>query len=123
MCTGTNCGKVVLYGLSTGTKSEKLNIYSSNNTIYLRVAFIPTLFSLKIRKKGRKKATIVSNILNSLLVPVLNPKSTTFSHLVPVQNSKKKIQKSFFFGYLSRSKYLIFGLKKFLKNFEAAFGT
>jgi hypothetical protein len=86
----------------------------------LLVAFISTLFSLKIRKKGRK---IVSNILNSLLVPVLNPKSTTFSHLVPVQNSKKKIQKSFFFGYLSRSKYLIFGLKKFLKNFEAAFGT
>jgi hypothetical protein len=59
MCTGTNCGKVVLYGLSTGTKSEKLNIYSSNNTIYLRVAFIPTLFSLKIRKKVGKKSLVI----------------------------------------------------------------
>jgi hypothetical protein len=62
---------VALFGFSTGTKSEKLNFYSSN-------------------------------ILNLPLVPVLNPKSTTFLPLVPVQrpqeideNSSKKL----FFGY------------------------
>jgi hypothetical protein len=30
LCTGTKCGKVVLFGFSTGTKSEILNFYSSN---------------------------------------------------------------------------------------------
>ena len=78
-----------------GTKSEKLNFY-------------------------------FSNILNSLLVPVLNPKSITFSHLVPVQRPRKieeKNSKKVFFGYLYRSKYLIFRPKKFFKNFGAAFGT
>jgi hypothetical protein len=52
LCTGTKDKKVVLFGFSTGTKSEKLNFYSSN-------------------------------ILNSPLVPVLVPKSTTFLRLVP----------------------------------------
>jgi hypothetical protein len=66
------------------------------------------------------------NILNSHLVPVLNPKSTTFSHLVPVQRPQEvdeKQSKNIFFGHLYRSKYLIFGPKKLLKNFGAAFGT
>jgi hypothetical protein len=87
---------VVLFGFSTGTKCETLE--------FLILQY--------------------SNI--SLLVPVLNPKSTTFSPLVPVQRpqeiDEKKSKKSFF-GYLYRSKYLIFGPKKFLKNFGAAFGT
>jgi hypothetical protein len=86
---------LVLFGLSTGTKSEKLNFYSSN-------------------------------ILNSPLVPVLKPKSTNFSPLVPVQSPQEideKISKKSFFGHLYRSKYLIFGHKKFLKIFLAAFGT
>jgi hypothetical protein len=82
----------VLFGFSTGTKSEKLNFYSTN-------------------------------ILNSLLVRVLNPKSTTFSHLVPVQSPQEKNSKIVFFGYLYRSKYRIFGSEKFLKNFGAAFGN
>ena len=66
------------------------------------------------------------NIQNSLLVPVLNPKSTTFSHLVPVQRPQEieeKNSEKVFFGYLYRSKYLIFGPKHFLKNFGAEFGT
>jgi hypothetical protein len=62
------CEKVVLIGFSTGTKSEKLNFYSSI-------------------------------ILNSLLVPVLYPKSNTFSHLAP-KKSKKKFQKSFFWVFV-----------------------
>jgi hypothetical protein len=36
---------------------------------------------------------------------------------------EEKILKKVFFGYLYRSKYLIFGLKKCIKNFGAAFGT
>jgi hypothetical protein len=99
---------VLLFGFSTGTKGEKLIFYTSNSTIYLRVAYIPTLFSLEIRKKGRKKGTskkIAQNILNSLLVPVLNTKNTTFSHLVLVQRPQEmeeKISKKVYFGYLYR---------------------
>jgi hypothetical protein len=85
----------ISWGLCTGTKREKLNFYSSN-------------------------------ILNSPLVPALNPKSTTFSPLVQVQ-SPQEIQennsKKVFFGYLYRSKYIIFGHKKLLKNCSTAFGT
>jgi hypothetical protein len=65
------------------------------------------------------------NILNSLLVSVLNPKSTTFSHLVPVQRPQEieeKNSEKIFFGFLYRSKYLIFGPKKILKKSEAEFG-
>jgi hypothetical protein len=54
LCTSTKCEKVILFGFSTDTKSKKFNFYFSNNTIYLRVAFISTLYSLKIRKKRRK---------------------------------------------------------------------
>jgi hypothetical protein len=50
--------KVVLFGFSRVTKSEKLNFYSSN-------------------------------ILNSLLGPVLNPKIATFWPLVPVQSPQE----------------------------------
>ena len=39
------------------------------------------------------------------------------------QGNRRKIFKKTFFGYLYRSKYLIFRPKKFLKNFGAAFGT
>jgi hypothetical protein len=63
----------------------------------------------------------------SVLVPaLLNTKSTTFSHLVPVQRPQEieeKNSKKILFGYLYRSKYLIFGSKKFMKNFGAAFIT
>jgi hypothetical protein len=68
----------------------------------------------------------VLNILKSLLLPVLNPKSTTFSHLVLVQRPQEieeKKSEKVFFGYLYQSNYLIFGSKKFLKNFGAAFST
>jgi hypothetical protein len=60
------------------------------------------------------------------LVPVLIPKSTIFSHLVPVQRPQEieeKNSKKVFYEYLYWSKYLIFGTKKFLKHFGAAFGT
>jgi hypothetical protein len=59
---------MILFGISTGTKSEKLNFY-------------------------------FSNIHNTPLVPVLIPKSTIFSHLVPIQRPqeiKEKNQKIFF---------------------------
>jgi hypothetical protein len=87
-CTGTKCEKVVLFRFSAGTKCEKLNFYSS------------------------------SNILNSLLVPVLNPKRTTFSHLVPVQRPQEieeKYSKKFFLGICAgiNPKTLFVGLKNF----------
>jgi hypothetical protein len=84
---------VVLFGFSTGTKCEKLNFDSSN-------------------------------ILNSILVPGLNPKSTTFSPLVPVQRPQEideKNSKNVSFGYLYRSKELIFGHKNFSKFFKLHF--
>jgi hypothetical protein len=46
--------------------------------------------------------------------------------LVPVQRPQEieeKSSKNVSFGFLYRSKYLIFGPKKFLKNFGAAFGA
>jgi hypothetical protein len=49
----------------------------------------------------------ILNILNSLLVPVLNPKSTTFLDLVPVQRPQEieeKNSEKAFFGYSYRSK-------------------
>jgi hypothetical protein len=39
------------------------------------------------------------------------------------RNRRKEIQKMFFFGYLYRPKYLIFGPNKIFKKFLAAFGT
>ena len=66
-----------------------------------------------------------SNILNSPLGPVLNPKSTTFSHLVPIQRpkkSKKKFKKCLFLVFVPvQIPYL--WTQNFLKNFGAAFGT
>jgi hypothetical protein len=53
-----------------------------------------------------------SEKLKIFLVPVLNPKSTTSSPLVPVQRPQEieeKNSKKVLFGYLYRSKYLIFG--------------
>jgi hypothetical protein len=86
LCTDTKCEKVVLFGFSTGNKSEKLKCYTTN-------------------------------ILNSPLVPVLNPKSTTFSHLVPVQRSPNS--KKYFFDICIGPNTLFLDLKKF----GAAFGT
>jgi hypothetical protein len=60
---------MVIFGLSTSTKSEKLKFYSSN-------------------------------ILNSLLVPLLNSKSTTFSPLVPVQSLQEIEEKNSKKGFL-----------------------
>jgi hypothetical protein len=55
----------------------------------------------------------------SLLVPVLNPKNATFSHLVQSpQTIEEKNSKIIFFGYLYGSKYLIFGPKNFRKILE-----
>jgi hypothetical protein len=55
------------------------------------------LFGFSIGTKGEKLNIISINIQNSPLVPVLNPKSTTFSYFVDLK-SKKKIQKNFFLG-------------------------
>jgi hypothetical protein len=74
---------VVFFGFSTGTKGEF--------RIFIEIKF---------------------NFSN--LVPVLNPKSNTFLPLVPVQRPQEideKNSKKVFFGYLYRSKYLIFGPK------------
>jgi hypothetical protein len=58
----------------------------------------------------------VLNILNSLLVPVLNPKSTTFSPLVQrPQKIEEKDSNNVFFGYLYGSKNLFFRPKKILE--------
>ena len=57
LCTGTKCEKQVLFGFGTGTKSKKLNFYSS---IILNSPLIPTLYP---------KITTFSPF-----VPVLSPK-------------------------------------------------
>jgi hypothetical protein len=49
--------------------------------------------------------------------------STAFGPGTMTARTRRKKFKKSFFGYLYRSKYLIFGPKKFLKNFLAAFGT
>jgi hypothetical protein len=84
---------VVLLGFSTGTKSE-FRIFEE-----IKLKFLTGTKSQKYHffAFGTGKKT---------------PKK-----------SKKKIQKKFFCEYLCRSNYLIFGPKKFLKNFGAAFGT
>jgi hypothetical protein len=75
------------------------------------------LFGFSIGTKGEKFNFHTTNILNSPLVPILNPKSTTFSPWVPVQRPQEKKSKKVFFGYFYGSKDLIFGTKKFLKIF------
>jgi hypothetical protein len=62
------------------------------------------------------------------LVPVLSPKGTAFSTAVTgtkrrPQEIEEKNSKKVYFEYLHRSNYLIYGPKKFLENFLAAFGT
>jgi hypothetical protein len=56
--------------------------------------------------KGELRMFIEIKFNFALLVPVLNPKSTTFSHLVPIQRPleiEEKNPKKAFFGYLYRS--------------------
>jgi hypothetical protein len=47
------------------------------------------LFGFITGTKGEKLNFYSSNILNSPLVPALNPKRTTFSPLVPLQSSQE----------------------------------
>ena len=75
--------KVVLFGLITGSRGEKLNFYTTNI---------------------------------SPLLPVINPKSTTFLHLVPVQRPRKikeKIPKKSFLDICTGPKTLYLNLKIF----------
>jgi hypothetical protein len=57
-----------------------------------------------IGKRDREKLNFnPSNILNSPLVPVLNPKSKSFSQLVPVQRPQEieeKNSKNVYYGCL-----------------------
>jgi hypothetical protein len=69
---------------------------------------------------------IVLNFFHQIigdLVSVLNPKSTT---LVPVHSPQEIVEKKTrkdIFGYLYRSKELIFRPKNFFKNSLTTFGT
>jgi hypothetical protein len=62
------------------------------------------LFGFRIGTKGEKLNSYFSNILNSPLVLVLYPKSTTFSHLEPVLSSleieEQNTKKGTTYGYL-----------------------
>jgi hypothetical protein len=49
LCTGTKGEKVVLFGFSTGTNTEKLNFYSSN------IHNSPFIAVLSLREKKFKK--------------------------------------------------------------------
>jgi hypothetical protein len=78
--------KIFFWGLCTGIKGQKV-----------------VLFGFCTGTQGEKLNFLSSNILNSLLVPLLNPKSTTFWPLVPVQSPQKiegKNSKKDFYGYL-----------------------
>jgi hypothetical protein len=69
----------ISWGLCTGIKGKKL-----------------VLFGFSIGTKGEKLNFYSSNILNSPLIPVLNPKRTTFLPLVPVQRPQGIDEKNFF---------------------------
>jgi hypothetical protein len=87
----------ISWGLCTDTKGKKV-----------------VLFGLSTDPKGEKLKFLFFEY--SLSVPVLNPKSVTFSHLVPVQRPQeieRKSSKVAFFWYLPYSNYLIFGPEKF----------
>jgi hypothetical protein len=89
----------IFWGLCTGTKGEKVII-----------------FGLSTGTKSEKLKFYSSNILNSSLVPVLNPKIITFSHLVPVQSSQEievKNSKKVFLGICTGPNTLFFDLKNF----------
>jgi hypothetical protein len=78
----------IFWGLCTGTKCEKV-----------------VLFGISTGTKSEKLNFYSLNILNSLLVLVLNPKSTTFSPLQrpdtkTPRNRRKKFKKRFFWVYL-----------------------
>jgi hypothetical protein len=82
------------------------------------------LFELITGSKGEKLNFYTTNI--SPLLPVINPKSTTFLHMVSVQRPreiKEKNSKKAFFGICTGPKTLYLNLKNFLKNFLEAFGT
>jgi hypothetical protein len=88
LCTGIKGKKEVLFGLSTGTKSDKLQFYSSN-------------------------------ILNSSLVPVLNPKSTSFLLLIPVQRPQEIDERNLkFLGICTGPNALFLDIKIVRKIFE-----
>jgi hypothetical protein len=76
------------------------------------------LFGFSTGTKGEKLKCYSSNIQNSPLVPVQNPKSTTFSHLVTVLSPQEieEIKKDLFWVF-DRFKDLIFGPKKILHIF------
>jgi hypothetical protein len=76
------------------------------------------LYGFSIGTKDEKLNFYSSNIQNSPLVPVLNPKSTTFSPLVLVQRPQEIEEKKSIFGYLCWSNTLLLDLK-ILKNFLA----
>jgi hypothetical protein len=77
----------ISWGLCTGTKGQKV-----------------VLFGFDTGTKSEKLKCYSSNILNSLLVPVLNPKSSTYLPLVPVQSpqeiEEKNSKKSFFWVFV-----------------------
>jgi hypothetical protein len=92
-------------GLYTGTKCEKV-----------------VLFGFSIGTKCEKLNFYTTNNLNSLLVPVLNPKSTTFSHFghgTKTSNLRKKFIKSFFWIFV-RVQIPYFWTQK---NFEIILGS
>jgi hypothetical protein len=66
------CFSSISWGFCTGTKCEKV-----------------VLFVFFTGIKGEKLNFYFSNILNSPLIPVLNPKISTFSHLIPVQRPQE----------------------------------
>jgi hypothetical protein len=51
-------------------------------------------FGFSTGTKSEKLNFYATNFLNSPLVPVLNPKSITFSHLVPVQRPQEIDEKN-----------------------------
>jgi hypothetical protein len=90
----------ISWGLCTGTKGEK-----------------GVLFGFSTGTKSEKLNLNSSNFLNSLLVPVQNPQSTTFSPLVPVQRpqeiEEKNSKKVCFWGIYTDLNNLFLDLKIF----------
>jgi hypothetical protein len=117
---GTKCSQKIFQKFFR-SKNKVFGLVKIPKKTFFVFEFFPSIsWGLCTGTKSEKLKFYSSNILNSSLVTVLNPKSTTVSPLVPVQRPQiyeKKIQKKFFLCICTGPNTLFLDLKNFLKIF------